>query len=185
MDDGVAVEIVEVGENPRFKFGLGSDTDVAEHGSRHFGEEAFHEVEPGAVFRREHEGEAALWLHGKPGLGLLGDMSGVVVEDQLDGGIRGIGCVKFLEESNELAGPMAILDAGVHLAGEQIDPSEQAQRAVAFVFVIAREGGMRSRQRWQIGRGVADCLQTGFLVVGLIATFVATVSLSRRTATSR
>ena len=97
----------------------------------------------------------------------------------------GISCVEFLEEADELAGAMAILDAGVHLAGEQIDPSEQAQRAVALVFVIAREARMRSRPRWQVGCGVADCLDAGFLVVGDDRDVGRAASLSRKTATSR
>jgi hypothetical protein len=34
---------------------------------------------------------------------------------------------------------MAILDGGVHAPGKQVDPSQQAQSAMALVFVIARE----------------------------------------------
>ena len=74
MYDWIAVEFVEVGGNPAFEFVLGRDTDVAEHGSRHFGEEAFDKVEPRAVLRREDERETALWLAGNPGFGLLGDV---------------------------------------------------------------------------------------------------------------
>ena len=89
MDDGVTVELIEVGDNPGFELGFGGDPDVAEHRSRHLGEETFDKVEPRTVFRREYEGETALWLAGNPGLGLLGDMGGMVVEDQLDGGVGG------------------------------------------------------------------------------------------------
>ena len=89
MDDGFAVEVIEIGEDPRFEFLLRCDADVTEHGPRHLGEEAFHEVEPRTVLRREHEGEAALWLGGEPCLGFLGDVRGMVVEDQLDGGSEG------------------------------------------------------------------------------------------------
>jgi hypothetical protein len=90
VDDGFAVEIIEVGEDPRLEFFLGCDANAAEHGPRHFGEEAFDEIEPGTMFRGEYKGEAALWLGGNPGLGFLGDVGGMVVEDQLDGGIRRI-----------------------------------------------------------------------------------------------
>ena len=51
----------------------------------------------------------------------------MMVEDQFDGGVLGIGVIKPLEEANEFARPMAILDASMHLAGEQVDPGEQAQ----------------------------------------------------------
>ena len=46
MDHRLAVEVVEVGEDPCFKFGFGCHADVSEHGARHFREEAFHDVEP-------------------------------------------------------------------------------------------------------------------------------------------
>src|SRR5271169_7054874 len=109
MDDGFSVEVIEVSEDPCFEFFLGCDADAAKHGSCHFGEEALHQIEPGAMFRSKYKGEAALRLGGKPRLGFLGDMRGVVVEDQLDGGIRRISGVKFLEKTNELARAMAIL----------------------------------------------------------------------------
>jgi hypothetical protein len=42
MNDGFAVEVIEVGEDPRFEFVLRGNANVAEHGSSHLGEEAFH-----------------------------------------------------------------------------------------------------------------------------------------------
>ena len=60
---------------------------------------------------------------------------------------------------------MAILDAGMHLAGEQVDPGEQAQRAMALVFVVTREGRMRSGPRREVGCGVADRLDARLLVI--------------------
>ena len=64
------------------------------------------------------------------------DVSRVVVEDQLDGGVGRIGGIDFLEEADELPRTMPVLDTGVNLAAEQIDPGEQAQRAMAFIFVL-------------------------------------------------
>ena len=88
-------------------------------------------------------------------------MGGVIVEDQLDGGVRGISCVEPLEEVDELPRPTAILDAGMHMAGEQVDPGEQAQRAMTLVVVVAREARMRMG-----GFGFLNCLsaslQLGF-----------------------
>lgn len=40
---------------------------MSEHSARHLREEAFNEIEPRTVFRREHAGEAALRLGGDPG----------------------------------------------------------------------------------------------------------------------
>ena len=88
VDNGFAVEAIEIGEDPRFEFVLGGDTNVAEHGSSHLGEEPLDQVEPRAMFRGKHKGEAALWLGGQPLVGFLGGVGRVVVEDQLDSGVR-------------------------------------------------------------------------------------------------
>jgi hypothetical protein len=97
MNDGFSVEVIEVGEDPRFEFILGFDANAAKHGSSHLGEEAFNKIEPRAMFRGKHKGEAALGLGGKPRLGFRGDVGGVVVEDQPDGGVGRISGVKFRE----------------------------------------------------------------------------------------
>jgi hypothetical protein len=49
----------------------------------------------------------------------------VVIQDQLDGGFRGVDCVEQLEEIDELPRSVVLLDTRVHSAGEQIDPGEQ------------------------------------------------------------
>ena len=47
-----------------------------------------------------------------------------------------IGGVEKLEEFDEFAAAVAVLDEGVDLAGEQIDAGQQADRAMALVLVI-------------------------------------------------
>ncbi len=68
MNDGVTVEVVEIGGEPVFEFGLGCDTDVAEHRAGHLGREALNEVEPRAVLWGEHEARAPVRLSCEPGL---------------------------------------------------------------------------------------------------------------------
>ena len=58
-------------------------------------------------------------LIGEPSFGLLGDVRGMIVEDQLDRRMGRIGGVEKLEEFDEFAAAMAILDQGVNLAGER------------------------------------------------------------------
>src|SRR5450631_2006675 len=99
------------------------------------GEEALDE--PGAVLGREGEREAAYRLSGKPGLGFSGDMRRVVVQDQLDRRTGRVSGIKKLEEFDKLAAAVAVFDQGVDLAGEQIDPGQQAERAMALVLMIA------------------------------------------------
>src|SRR5208283_345622 len=98
-------------------------------------------------------------------------MRGVIIQDQLDGGIRGISGIEQLEEIDELARPVALLDTRMHLASQQVDPGEQAQCAMALVFVVARKALMLSRLRRQVGCGVGDRLDAGLLVVGNEAWF--------------
>jgi hypothetical protein len=54
----------------------------------------------------------------------------MIVEDQLDRSVRRIGGIDKPEELDELSTAVAISDEGVDLAGEQINPSQQAERAI-------------------------------------------------------
>jgi hypothetical protein len=83
-------------------------------------------------------------------------MGGVVIQDQLDGGIRGIGRIRQLEEGEELARPVALLDPRVRFASQQVDPGEHAQCALAPVVMVACEALMFPGLRRQIGCGVGD-----------------------------
>ena len=80
--------------------------------------------------------------------------------------IRRIGGVEFLEKTYELPRAMPILDTGMNLPGKQVDPGEQAQRAMALVFMIAPPARMRPRLRRQVATRIADRLDVRLLVVG-------------------
>ncbi|MER9319066.1 hypothetical protein NKI31_26745 [Mesorhizobium sp. M0659] len=49
----------------------------------------------------------------------------MIVEDQLDRRIGRISCVEKFEEFDELAAAMTLLNQGVDLPGEQIDPRQK------------------------------------------------------------
>jgi hypothetical protein len=112
-------------------------THLAQDRAGELGEEALHEVEPGAALGRENEREAARRLSGEPSSGFFGDMRRVVVQDQPDRRAGRVSGIEKLEEFDELAAAMAVFDQGVDLAGEQIDPGQQAKRAMALVLMIA------------------------------------------------
>src|SRR3979490_3483952 len=120
---------------------------MAQDRAGELGEEALDEVVPGAVLGREGEREAARRLSGEPGLGLSGDVCRVVVQDQLNRRTGRVSGIKKLEEFDKLAATMAVFDQGVDLAGEQIDPGQQAERAMALVLMIARECRVGARHR--------------------------------------
>ena len=84
--------------------------------------------------------ETARRLIGEPRLCLLGDVRGMIVEDQLDRRMGRIAGVEEPEKFDEFAAAMAILDESVNLAGKEVDPGQQTDRAVALILVVAREG---------------------------------------------
>ena len=130
------------------------------------GEEALDEVEPGAVLGRELKVEAACRSCVEPGSGFPRDVCRMIVEDQLDRSAGRIGGIEKLEEFDELAAAVAISDERVDLAGEQINPGQQAERAMTFVLIIAREGRINVWHGWQIRRRRSDDRDARLLVVG-------------------
>jgi hypothetical protein len=66
--------------------------------------------------RREREGNAADRLRGEPCRGLARDMGRMVVEDDLDCRLDGVGRVEELEELDEFAAAVAFLEQGMDVA---------------------------------------------------------------------
>jgi len=165
MNDGMAIEFIHGGHDTVLEFLFGCHADVAQYRAGELGKEALDEIEPGAVLGREGEFEAAGRLIGEPSLGLLGDVRGVIVEDQPDRRMGRIGGVEELEQFDEFAAAMTVPDEGVNLPGEQINAGQQTDRAVAFVLMIACEGRMPARLGRQVRGRVGDRLNTGLLVI--------------------
>ena len=86
------------------------------------------------------------------------EMCGVIVEDHLDRGVGRIGGIEKLEEFDELAAAVALRRARGPSAGEQIDPGQQAERAMAFVLMIPREARMAAGTGGKSGAVVAMAL---------------------------
>ena len=89
----------------------------------------------------------------------------MIVEDQLDRGVGRIGGIEKLEEFDEFAAAVAILDQGMNLAGDEIDPSQQTDRAVALIFMLACKGRMHARLGWQVRGRRGNGLYSRLLVV--------------------
>jgi hypothetical protein len=73
-------------------------------------------------------------LVGKPGFGLARVMCGMIVEDQPGCGRGRVGGIEQLEEFDEFAAAMAVLDRGMDLAGDEANPGQQADRSVPLIF---------------------------------------------------
>jgi hypothetical protein len=69
-----------------------------------------------------------------------------------------MGGIEKLEELDKFAAAMAILDRGMDFAGEQINPGQQAERAVALVFIVARKGRVHTGLGRQVRRRRCDRL---------------------------
>ena len=162
MDDRVLVEVIHGGHDAILEFLLGCDADVTQDGAGELGEEALDQIEPGAVLGREGELEATRRSGREPGVRLLGDVGGMIVEDQADRRMCRIGGIEKLEKVDELSAAVAVFDQGMDLAGDQIDPGQQADRAVALVFIIAREGRVHARLGRQVRAVVAIAWMPGF-----------------------
>jgi hypothetical protein len=163
MDDGSFVEVTHGGHDAVLEFLFGCDPDVAQDGAGELGEEALDQVQPGAVLGREGKFEAARRSVGELGFRLLGDVCGMIVEDQTD---RQIGGIDQLEKRDELAAAVAVLDQGMDLAGDKVDAGQQADRAVALVLKLAREARVHARFGRHVRGGRCDCLNAGLLVIG-------------------
>src|SRR5208337_1260798 len=131
MDDRFTVEVV------------GSYANAAQDRACHLREEAFDQVEPGAVLWREDKSEAAITLSGEPFVGFLRHVRRMIVQDDLDRCIGLVGSIELLEEADEYARAMVVFDASVDLPGEPVDPRQQAQCPEALVFMVARDARHR------------------------------------------
>src|ERR1700730_16079546 len=90
----------------------------------------------------------------------------MIVEDQFDRRFGWVSGIKKFKKFNEFSATMSILDQSVNLAGEQINSSQQAHRAVALVFVVARKTRVGAGLRRQVRALVGDRLNPGLLVIG-------------------
>ena len=90
----------------------------------------------------------------------------MIVEDQLDRRMGRIAGVEKPEKFDEFAAAMAILDESVNLAGKEVDPGQQTDRAVALILVVAREGRVLAGLGRQVGSRGGDRLDAGLLIIG-------------------
>src|SRR5262245_38788081 len=83
--------------------------------------EALNQVEPGAMLGSEGKFKAARRSLGEPGFRLLGDVRGMIVEDQLYYRGGWVSSVEKLQKFNEFAAAMAVFHQSVDLAGHKVD----------------------------------------------------------------
>src|SRR5258708_242293 len=114
---------------------------------------------------REGELEASRRPSVEPGCCFFRYVRGMTIEDQLDRGAGRISGVETLEEFDELPAAVAVSDERVDLPGKQVDSGQQAERAMAFVLMIPRKGGVGAGLGRQIGCRRCDGLDSRLFVV--------------------
>src|SRR6516225_11262099 len=90
----------------------------------------------------------------------------MIVEEHFDGSVRPIGGVQKFEDFDELSTAVAVSDEGMNLPGEQIDPGQEAERAMTLVFMVTREGWVNTRHGRQVRSRRCDGLNARFLIIG-------------------
>src|SRR5262245_63937978 len=162
----MAVDVVDACHDALLELVFGGHPDVTQDRSSELGEEALDQVEPRAVLWCEGEFEAVSRPGVEPSSGLSGDVCGMIVENQLDRCVGWISSIEKLQELDELSAAVAVSDERMDFAGEQINPSQQAERAMAFVFMIPRKGGVDAGFGRQIGCRRCDGLDAWLFVIG-------------------
>ena len=116
MDDRMSVELVDCGDDALLEFLFRSETRMWRRTDR----ESL-EKKPSTRLSQEPclgvkvNSKRPVGLLGEPSFGFLGNVRGMIVEDQLYRRVGWIGGVEKLEEFDKFAAAVAILDQGVNL----------------------------------------------------------------------
>lgn len=147
------------------EFLFGANTDLTQHGSRHFAEEVLNQIQPGTVFGNENEVKP-LWPCCEVPLRFPRDMRRMVVQNQAQG-LRGrISSVKLRQELDEVAAFVRIVHDLGHLTGVQIEAGQQRYRAKSLIFVVPEMAGVCSGRWRPVGSRHSQRLNSRLLVVG-------------------
>jgi len=127
-----------------------------------FGEEAFDSVEPRAGCWREVENKPLVAIEPGPDVRML--MSGVVVEDDVDGLVCGDLSVDHIQEADELLVPVAVHIAPDNRPVEDVQGGKERRGSVALVVV--GHGAETPLLHGQARLGTVQRLDLAFLIDG-------------------
>jgi hypothetical protein len=96
MNDVLVIEVIHGSHDAMLEFLFQCDADVAQDRAGEVGEEAFDEVEPGAVLGHKGEFENGRPVGWRASLCLFGDMRGMIVKDH---SVTGTGDVEKLRNA--------------------------------------------------------------------------------------
>src|SRR5581483_9335954 len=127
------VRLVDESVDCSLKFDNGAKDAALQPLLGQFGEIALHRIEPGAGRGREVKAESLVASQPSQNGGVL--VSGIVVENDMDGLSGGSLGIDGVEKAYELFVAVSLHAAADHLALQHVQRSEERRRAVALVIV--------------------------------------------------
>ena len=128
-------------QDTRLEFFEGIDADMPQEASRHFGEGALDQIQPGAVFRGvnvlEAPGSGRQISHG-----FFRDVGGMIVQNDTQGSFWRVICVDGLKQGDKFTAPVTFFDLGEEMAGVQVNP---AQNGCCAVRKVKLSGALKCR----------------------------------------
>src|ERR1043166_1371970 len=147
---GVLIAMLNPIGDGRFEVGYAGEGTAADALARDLGKQPLDEVEPGRGCRREVQGEARVAL--EPALNRRCLVGGIVVEDQVQGGVLRYLPVGRLEERHELLGTMARQAFANDLTVRDIERGKQGGGSVALVVMGHGAGAPLLQGQARLGR---------------------------------
>src|SRR5271167_4396419 len=89
--------------------------DTAQHAPRHLAEQGLDQVEPGTMRGGERKAETPRYRL-QVGLRFPRDMGRMIVQQQANRSLRGVGGIELMQEGNEITAFVAVADNFRHLA---------------------------------------------------------------------
>jgi transposase len=143
----VAIVLGKIVMDGSLQFGHACEDTPADALASDFCKEALNQIQPGRRCWNEMQFETRMLR--KPGLDLFGLMGRIVVRDQMQVEVLGNGPVDFLQETDELLGPVPRQAFADDLPGLHIQGGEQCRGAVALIIMRHRRGpALLHRQAW-------------------------------------
>src|SRR5258708_5754396 len=119
----------------------GTDSDVTQKGASHLAKEGLHNIKPRSMFGCQHVLEP-VGAGCQKGLGFLGDVRRMVVQNDPYGAVGRIVLVQILKQSDKFAAAMSPLNARSNVALVQVQRRQNRTCSEALVFMIAADVGM-------------------------------------------
>ena len=135
--------------------------NVAQESARHLAEERLDEIQPGSVFGRQNIMEP-IGTGRQVGLGLLGEVRRMVIQDQTQDPIRRVESIQVLEQSDEFAAAMPPLDPGGYVTGVQIQGRQDEQVPRRFYSWSRPQRACRPGTGFRSGAVLAMAWTPGF-----------------------